>query len=750
MDSSKELDDPYTWSVGQVVDALCNPEAIWSGAAAPSALPEKFKNLLTDNDINGAALLDDVGDVELANDLGLKSLGHRSLIKRAILQLRSESAIYQQKYQHLGPPSLATPSTAQSRGPWQDFMPNHERMHRGTTTPSPLLQEHLLRLESLQDLPLPEPTIESHYQPNHGSKRLAVKPPRPPVPTFVSGSESPPQHTLLPLTQTDAIDDTDEFDVRNAEFGIKQAIAKQSSDRADRTTADRTPIFGEDGFRSARRKEPSKGTRDGETFVMDAAGKKRRKLDLTAQSSSLRPATSRLSRVLTPHYLTDKGLPIDELFYGRSAVSNHTTEMQDEIDGHSASHFSTTPGRKDSESFVMIPRFKIADGSRLHVKRMIYNFLRQQPLSLGSDKDMIMTAVIPYPGRLTPLYKPRTFALFTEVEGRAAIDYQKLGGWPRVEDMLDEKRPRSSGKDTILPEQAAPKPHENWDYLLDKFTYNQPLENEKTYGPLGESGSEDGYETDIWDEMEQERNERETLQRQSTSAAKSRKPTFNDIQSTIDEEVKDQISLWKEKQFPLLERKGWRLWRASRREKSKALRAQILVSNIARFEGRLGKLKKEIAGQAWPNLPDVRKQCRILEATVQDLEESKWRLALLECATCPAKPPPMAKTRERVTSRPKSLSDDEEIIEGSDSSEYPEEMDGFLVPDDPPKQAPIADNNHLVDNFFHIDDVFQADLSDQEETTTKIGGRVIEDMAQEQADDSDEEPQLPRRRRNAC
>ncbi|KAJ5381275.1 uncharacterized protein N7496_003703 [Penicillium cataractarum] len=89
--------DPVDWGVDAMVNFLCNPqEAPWANSAT-SSRPNltALETALRDNQINGEALLHDVDREALRDDLGIKPLGHRSSVLRAIDWLRVRSPKYQ-------------------------------------------------------------------------------------------------------------------------------------------------------------------------------------------------------------------------------------------------------------------------------------------------------------------------------------------------------------------------------------------------------------------------------------------------------------------------------------------------------------------------------------------------------------------------------------------------------------------------------------------------------------------------------
>lgn len=121
--------DPWYWTVDQVVSAFTEQDSPWLGANAPLSLPdtEILTRILRENDVNGHALLTEVNTVCLRDELGIKSLSHRAAINELIQQLQDTSSKYQQRAQRsarlssvglgsrIGSPYFATPSSFEPR-----------------------------------------------------------------------------------------------------------------------------------------------------------------------------------------------------------------------------------------------------------------------------------------------------------------------------------------------------------------------------------------------------------------------------------------------------------------------------------------------------------------------------------------------------------------------------------------------------------------------------------------------------------
>ncbi len=146
--------DPFDWTVDEVVNFLCrNPETPWSKSisSAPRPNPASFENALRDNLITGEVLLQDVDKDVLKDDLGLKAVGHRGSIMRAIGFLQQRSSKFQtskseqsfvlpsssplQPLPHLQHTN-AHPSSVQHSSPVPPTAPSTPSLNKLPTTPA--------------------------------------------------------------------------------------------------------------------------------------------------------------------------------------------------------------------------------------------------------------------------------------------------------------------------------------------------------------------------------------------------------------------------------------------------------------------------------------------------------------------------------------------------------------------------------------------------------------------------------------
>ena len=139
--TSKLVDDPYDWTVEQVVHALCVEPALWYRGASLPVLPpvEIVERALRENDITGLALLTYVDDVTLRQDLQIRSPGHRAYIWAAIRALRHRSQRYNDELQltRTLSTSFAVEGGFSPRSQISMFNPLQAAVHSILATPMP-------------------------------------------------------------------------------------------------------------------------------------------------------------------------------------------------------------------------------------------------------------------------------------------------------------------------------------------------------------------------------------------------------------------------------------------------------------------------------------------------------------------------------------------------------------------------------------------------------------------------------------
>ncbi len=121
--------DPWEWTVDQVIDALTDNDSQLLRSNTSLSLPNShiLANVLRQNDVNGLALLTLVTTDCLRDELGIKSLGHRAAIIQLIRQLQDTSPKFQEQAQRsarlssvglgsrIGSPYFVTPFSFEPR-----------------------------------------------------------------------------------------------------------------------------------------------------------------------------------------------------------------------------------------------------------------------------------------------------------------------------------------------------------------------------------------------------------------------------------------------------------------------------------------------------------------------------------------------------------------------------------------------------------------------------------------------------------
>ncbi|KAL2814592.1 hypothetical protein BJX63DRAFT_431247 [Aspergillus granulosus] len=258
---SSTSDDPFDWTVDDVVKFLCyDEETPWSRSSSRLPRPDtaSFEAALRENLITGEILLQDVDKEALRDDLGLKALGHRSSIMMAIRYLQRGSAKFQQFVGHAS---------------------RHNQTPSLTSPP---------RLNPLDINPRPSPTTSV-------------------LPTgFGATPSAPPANRLTMAT----ISDTLRLDDKVERTGIVSHTGSQteSGDVAQVTAAEKP------GFDHHRRHEE---------VVFDSHGRKRRRLNLGSpaegRNDSLSTATLDGSTKASDWYIGPDVLTPGQVFYPLSA-----------------------------------------------------------------------------------------------------------------------------------------------------------------------------------------------------------------------------------------------------------------------------------------------------------------------------------------------------------------------------------------------------------------------------------------------
>jgi SNF2 family DNA or RNA helicase len=368
-----------------------------------------------------------------------------------------------------------------------------------------------------------------------------------------------------------------------------------------------------------------------EVLVKGKDGKKRRRLDLAAInkegvsiSQAFSPDDNKLS-------LPARRFPIDNVFFGDTAFGKERGPMK--VDHPLYVHEGSNDEEFDERNFQYI-------NIDLHLGVSAYVGARLQRSMLTHDEVVLSrpegyaVAKFFYPtglqaertkevaqygrhGRIT--FGGTRSALL--VQRRAAIDQSVAVDDDDFEDPWMATRENeailSSGVETHGVDQAdLSGEHE---HLLLKYKYNEDdlmPESDPESDPLTEDGLErhDDMSTEFDDDQAKEDDDDEVAK--------------TDVKEIIDRVLDEYIAKWREVQLPKLEaRKAWTVWKQTRR--SQTVREQLVLgarTEIERLQSRLRTARGEIELSSWEEKASVKRSCKNLEATVEDIERQQWNI----------------------------------------------------------------------------------------------------------------------------
>jgi len=382
-------------------------------------------------------------------------------------------------------------------------------------------------------------------------------------------------------------------------------------------------------------------------------------------------------------YLGPKALHVDELFYGDTAMGGKITYM----DSHDAiTCLSTDEDHPDD--FVLLSSDLFANGLRTYVNNRMKYFLNSKPILLPIG-NRTQYGVIPYPVRILRKHQPPSLTLFSSSAAADGAIRVMLSEWLAADGVAPSGHPFNDQSDGVhafnVPQDSSLLSHlgeneiRDFDYLEK---WNHQAKGQEVLPLYGDSGSEGEYDLDTWQEMEEEQS---TKLERHVGKSRGKYLTAFAVSDTIEESIEQMTEEWNAKKLPLLERKAWRLWAKSRRDRSSQHQLQSLAEDIAKLEHRLAKLKNRLKAELWSKALQLKKQCKCLQLTINYLEASNWTTNILRLKQAPRK---LEKSTDRHSSRKaeiklEPLLDGDEELESYESADESsnDSLDGFIVED---------------------------------------------------------------------
>lgn len=375
-------------------------------------------------------------------------------------------------------------------------------------------------------------------------------------------------------------------------------------------------------------------------------------------------------------YLGLESMPIDTLIYGDVALGKDLDKIRI-LPTSSKSEQTDEP-----DNFFVVPNSNVGKGQRLYVNARMKYLLQAQTLSLKRDgRDYI--GFIPYPDIISKKNCPLSITIFSLSSSGVTASRANRSEWTRervVSDVTEADERTGSVFNVADPALALDESKDPEWKALEKWNF---MDGEDKILPVyGESDSEGQYDLETWREMEEERGK---IPR-PLGRSKSAKISSAEVQGAIDIATEQIIRDWTLRRLPKLKPKAWRLWVKSRRNRNSRSQIESFTCELERLEARIAGLRKEIAREAWSKTSQIHKQCKIIQPSIFDREDYRWRISTLNLQKVPEKVPPVTKQPKFAKSpEPKPILEDGEesltpVAETSDNSG--DDLNDFIVEDD--------------------------------------------------------------------
>ncbi|KAH8658636.1 hypothetical protein BGZ60DRAFT_123171 [Tricladium varicosporioides] len=641
------VDDPWDWCLDRVVQELCTENRTWQprSKTTPQPDPVLLEQALREQEITGETLLQIISDDFMKNDMNIKAIGRRMFVHSAIAELRSMSPRYQTYHRRDNPPS--------------DGSCIYRSSNELSTTTSAVEQARIARLAQQEPLAKRQKVRDDH----------------------ADQSEALFDDHIIPIQ-----DET--HDVSAPEIATKEVNSKKRKRVAPTLI---TPIIDP----SRNRQIPTdadnvvwnapQNTRiePGVVFIGNDGRKRLVPINsggVSTIADSPRPASTRTSvhntnaaikqtRAITDlGYLGKRKTTADSVFYG--------VGIGDDLPSVTVSEFELV-GRH------------ISTGQRLYIHHLIKSYLRTRckPIAFKRNGEDFH-AVIPYAPRLVPKFYKPSFTLFHSESRQIRAKREELHAWPEI----DPERPlvtKALGveqnyasfdlADPTLLQNGVDTDDFNF---LEKYRY---LEGGDEVLPIyGESDSENDFDENLWKEIEAERG---AIEQRPLKEFKKKPLSKEAIDCAINQGISELVAKWTSKKLPKLQATAWHIWKKAHRGGVLKLVLEKLHNELVHFIERIESLRREIQRELWSAPPQVVRQTAIMEQTIFDLEDTKFRISTLDKATCPEKPvkldlkPELPQpTQTQVLIENESIEGEGESIESeSETTSSIDDLDDFIV-----------------------------------------------------------------------
>lgn len=337
--------------------------------------------------------------------------------------------------------------------------------------------------------------------------------------------------------------------------------------------------------------------------------------------------------------------------------------------------FYKTPQQDDDEDNFSFTKSGIPTGKQLFVNKLLKHYFLQQPSYLGMEGGKQILGVVPYSRKLVQAGDPQYFTLFTPQDKKILVSQEDVARWPQLHGIPSFGGPMlSDDRDKSLP-------------------------------PLGDSGSEGEYDSDTWNEMEEERQTKDRaaeLQNQTEKGPKYL--SVSEINTTIDNCLDTFSKNWDSKKLPGENRKARHFWTLSRKQENRKQHILNAKNTIEHLRKRLDKIRERIHDERWTKTTELQTQCQSMEPSVSDMKKEEWKISILELSTCPPRPPRETVPPKRIKKPAMLNPEDEESLDSESEDEFDDNMEDFILPDTEPAETRPEGEMEIVPSLDELDD----------------------------------------------
>lgn len=334
--------------------------------------------------------------------------------------------------------------------------------------------------------------------------------------------------------------------------------------------------------------------------IRDAQGRKRRKIAPALEA----PKPTQMQDLDTGpiSYLRDDKFPIDEIFYGRTGlgcqVGDFATASEIVALGDDA--------EAQEQNFQFVASRKTI-GEAAYVHASLKHFFNAKETHEVSRRDRSALAVLPYRehmqknARSAMVLQYNSEDAYIVVREHASLLHNEYGYGGEAHSSNAE-----------------------WDFLF----HHQDTQHDEVLPAWGQSGSEDtGDDEDVGSNTNSDADKVEVDDEAVDDGSFLSRERVSELVHLF---IQECIAKWTEKQLPKLEAtKAWSVWKKLRGSKSERDRlTAIAKADIESYNKRLKRLKEEPYNQQWQSESDFAQFLRVLEPTVEVIEEQKWMISV--------------------------------------------------------------------------------------------------------------------------